>query len=119
MNVPALSRLGVSGDLLPINTPAQAELGRGTLGVGTMLRAGLFVRCRLRFAISRLGYLGNCPTQVSVQTGGREQPGAPSLTSLTSYPCRRIANSVKSSKPRSPLVKARRSPRQAVISSAG
>src|ERR1700756_483257 len=24
---------GVSGDLLPINTPAQAELGRGTLGV--------------------------------------------------------------------------------------
>ena len=32
---------GVSGDLSPMNTPAQAELGRDTLGIGTMRRGWL------------------------------------------------------------------------------
>jgi hypothetical protein len=61
-----------------------------------------------------LGIRGTVPTRLRPKP--RREPGAPSLTS---YPCRRIANSVKSSKPRLPLVNMRRSSRQAVIRSAG
>jgi len=32
MTPPVIPAPGVSGDLSPMNTPAQAELGRGTLG---------------------------------------------------------------------------------------